>query len=582
MIFIPGADQQLDIPKVTNYRSSHKKSKTSKKASKKTSKTVRLPPKKTKSSTKPKATAKSTWSGGDAPRLIWPLDGTITSGFGKRNGVPHDGIDVAAPIGTEIVAAAAGRVVYSDNKLSGYGNLIIIRHKDTTEQQYSCCFRGIDLDYDESYPIQEIIYRGKESGALLEVSHDRKIWAANHSAQAWKQIFESRWGSVQHPYSSGVWGKKEWVLPEIETKNIVTLGEGKTHLMPISRLGDSVGVPEVYIKMCGNTHTGSFKDLGMTVLVSMVNQLRYDGMNIPAMICASTGDTSAALAAYGSVAAIPTIVMLPRGKVSTAQLVQPLANGATVLSLDTDFDGCMALVQELTAKYNLYLANSMNSLRIEGQKTVAYDIVQQLNWEVPDWVIIPGGNLGNVSALAKGFEDLESVGLITKRPRIACAQAKAASPLYHSYQNNWSNLQALQAQPTQASAIRIGNPVSFNKAIKALIAFNGVVASVSEQELAEATANADRLGTYSCPHTGVAIGAFYQLAKTGVIQAKDSVVIISTAHGLKFTEFKVGYHENTLADIQSLTANKPIEVAAKPTVVWDAIQRSLETKTNKN
>ena len=268
--------------------------------------------------------------------------------------------------------------------------------------------------------------------------------------------------------------------------------------------------------------------------------------------------------------------MLPRGKVTTAQLVQPLANGALVLSLDTDFDGCMALVQELTSRYNLYLANSMNSLRVEGQKTVAYDIVQQLGWDVPDWVVIPGGNLGNVSALAKGFEDLEAVGLIDRRPRICCAQTDLANPLYQSYRAGWSDLDPVTAGDTLASAIRIGNPVSFPKAVRALKAFNGVVASVSEQELADAAAAADLAGTYSCPHTGVALAAFEQLARNGEIGRDDRVVIVSTAHGLKFTEFKVSYHEGTLDGIGPAHANRPVELPADRDTIWEAIQRELE------
>ena len=170
-------------------------------------------------------------------------------------------------------------------------------------------------------------------------------------------------------------------------------------------LGSEIGVPDLWVKLCGNSHTGSFKDLGMTVLVSVVRQMIADGKPIRAVACASTGDTSAALAAYAAAAGIPAVVFLPRGKVSTAQLVQPIANGALVLALDTDFDGCMRIVQEITADQTIYLANSMNSLRIEGQKTVGIEIVQQFDWEVPDWIIIPAGNLGNVSALGKGLAD---------------------------------------------------------------------------------------------------------------------------------------------------------------------------------
>ena len=182
-----------------------------------------------------------------------------------------------------------------------------------------------------------------------------------------------------------------------------------------------------------NSHTGSFKDLGMTVLVSVVNRIvQRGGSDIQAVACASTGDTSAALAAYAAAASIPAIIFLPKGKISPAQLIQPIANGAHVLALDTDFDGCMQVVQAVTADRSIYLANSMNSLRIEGQQTVAMEIVQQFGWEVPDWVIVPSGNLGNISALYKGFQLMRTLGVTDGMPRLAAAQAEKANPLYRT------------------------------------------------------------------------------------------------------------------------------------------------------
>ena len=224
------------------------------------------------------------------------------------------------------------------------------------------------------------------------------------------KLFDDRYKRTTWPYGSAVWGKKEWVCPAIDDDNIVSMDEGGTNLFWAERFGRTLGLDDLWVKQCGNSHTGSFKDLGMTVLVSMVKQMIAHGSSVRAIACASTGDTSASLAAYAAAAGIPAIVILPRGKVSTAQLVQPLANGALVLSLDTDFDGCMAIVQRLAAEEGVYLANSMNSLRLEGQKTVAIEIVQQFDWQVPDVVIIPGGNLGNVSALGAGFDLMETLG----------------------------------------------------------------------------------------------------------------------------------------------------------------------------
>src|SRR5205085_5928471 len=226
-----------------------------------------------------------------------------------------------------------------------------------------------------------------------------------------------------------------------------------------------LGIREIYIKQCGTSHTGSFKDLGMTVLVSMVNQIRS---RVRAVACASTGDTSAALSAFCAAAGIPSIVFLPKDKISIAQLIQPVANNAITISIDTDFDGCMKIVQEITKDPSIYLANSMNSLRVEGQKTISFEIVQQLGWEVPDFVVVPGGNLGNISAIGGGFLLMRELGMIDRLPRLVCAQAERANPLYRSYREGFSELQPITAGSTYATAIQIGNPVSFAKAVRTM------------------------------------------------------------------------------------------------------------------
>ena len=260
------------------------------------------------------------------------------------------------------------------------------------------------------------------------------------------------------PYGSGVWGKKEFVCPDVLDENIVSTCEGGSNLFWAEQLGYKWGLKDLWIKQCGNSHSGSFKDLGMTVLVSMVKQMRHEGKNVPAVACASTGDTSASLAAYCATAGIPAIVFLPKNKVSSAQLVQPLAHGAITLAIDTDFDGCMEIVKQITSRNNIYLANSMNSLRIEGQKTISFELCQQFDWAVPDLIVIPGGNLGNVSALGQGFLQMKAVGLIDRLPRIVCAQAENANPLYQSYLQGFDAFEPVAAKPTLASAIQIGHP----------------------------------------------------------------------------------------------------------------------------
>src|SRR5579859_1368885 len=441
---------------------------------------------------------------------------------------------------------------------------------------YRAWFQCINPQCGATYPLNSIVYHCTKCGSLLEVQHELKA-LARRDAQGWMKLFEDRYKSNQWPYGSGVWGKKEWILPEINDANVVSLYEGSTNLFWAERFGKLIGVEDLWIKLCGNTHSGSFKDLGMTVLVSHVKQMIAQGAPIKAVACASTGDTSAALATYCAAAGIQSIVLLPRGKISVAQLVQPVANGALVLYLDTDFDGCMKLVQEITQDPTLYLANSMNSLRVEGQKTVGIEIVQQFDWEAPDVMIIPGGNLGNVSALGKGLMMMKELGLIAKLPRIVVAQAQRANPLYLSYQRNFEVFEPIRAQKTLASAIQIGNPVSFEKAVRTLKQFDGIVEQATEEELADAAALGDRTGMFNCPHTGVALAVLLKLLKAGKIDKAERVVVISTAHGLKFVEMKVKYHQNEL-DFKSRYANKPIELPARLEAIKQALEQALESR----
>ncbi|MDA0748550.1 MAG: threonine synthase [bacterium] len=437
------------------------------------------------------------------------------------------------------------------------------------------CFRGCR----GKYPLTQVIYECPDCGGLLEVQHDMEALRKRSGAE-WRTLFDSRYMRTEWPYGSSVWGKKELVCPEVENDHIVSMYEGGSNLFWADRLGREIGLGDLWVKQCGNSHTGSFKDLGMTVLVSMVNQMVHDGQEIPAVACASTGDTSAALAAYCAAAGMQAVVFLPRNKVSTAQLVQPMANGALVLSLDTDFDGCMKLVQEVCLKENIYLANSMNSLRVEGQKTICVELLQQFDWEVPDWIVIPGGNLGNVSALGKGFLEMQEMGMISRLPRIAVAQSARANPLYTSFVNGFDSFEPVRAEQTLANAIQIGDPVSREKAIQVLKLFNGVVEQATENELADAVARADRTGLFTCPHTGVAFAALFKLVDRGVIEKDERVVVISTAHGLKFTEFKVNYHRDALQEfgVTAQHANKPVEVPATFEAVKSALSQRLEKR----
>lgn len=426
------------------------------------------------------------------------------------------------------------------------------------------------------HSLMDVIYQCPECGSLLQVVHDMDA-LKQKSADEWKKLFKNRKHGNEWPYGSGVWSKKEWVCPVIDDANVVSMYEGESNLFWADRLGGKLGIRNLWMKLCGNSHTGSFKDLGMTVLVSVVKQMMASGKNIRALACASTGDTSAALASYAAAAGIPTVVFLPKDKVSMEQLIQPIANGALVVSLNTDFDGCMKVVKEITKDEGIYLANSMNSLRIEGQKTVGIEITQQFDWNVPDVIIIPGGNLGNVSALGKGFLLMEELGLVKKRPLIVVAQARNANPLYLAYKAGFENFRPVTAKKTLASAIQIGDPVSVHKAISILKEFDGIVEQSSESELAEACIQADSTGMYSCPHTGVALAALVKLVKKGRISKNRNIVVISTAHGLKFSNFKLKYHKNELEGVTSKHPNKPVECDADV----DGIRKIIDSRFNK-
>jgi threonine synthase len=416
------------------------------------------------------------------------------------------------------------------------------------------CFRGCAGEH----PLTTPVYRCPTCDGLLVVAHDMAA-LGDRSAAEWKKLFDERYMRTTWPYGSGVWGKREWVAPDVGDEAIVSTSEGGTNLFWAERLGRDVGMRDLWIKQCGNAHSGSFKDLGMTVLVSVVRQgIALGTIKSRVIACASTGDTSASLAAYGATAGLPVAVLLPRGLVSTAQLVQPLAHGATVLALETDFDGCMAIVKELAKRDLVYLANSMNPLRIEGQKTVAIEIVQQFDWEVPDWVVLPSGNLGNAAALYAGFRMMKDLGLVARIPRLCVAQSANANPMYRAFAAGKDSVDPIVATKSHASAIQIGNPVSAPRAMAALKAMNGIVEQASEDELADACARADRTGLYTCPHTGVALACLFKLRERGVIGASERVVVISTANALKFTEFKLGYHEGTLANVDARRAGTPM------------------------
>lgn len=431
------------------------------------------------------------------------------------------------------------------------------------------CFDGCPGEW----PLSLIDTRCPRCGGLLDVQHDEAA-LTHRSGAKWRELFDARRLSSHWPMPSGVWSKREWVNPELADEDLISLGEGWTPLVPMPTLGQELGIRNLWVKQCGHNPTGSFKDLGMTGLLSQVARLRRLGAHIPAVACASTGDTSAALAAYCARAQLQSIVFLPAGKLSDEQLTQPLCNHAQTVAIDSDFDGCMALVAAFCSRHGIYLANSMNPLRIEGQKTLSVEITQQLGWQVPDWVIVPGGNLGHVTALARGFALQKKLGLVDKEPRLLVAQAAQAAPLHRAYLNDW-RFEKTVAGPTQATAMAIGNPVNVRKAIAELQRVDGAVESASEDEITRAWTAGDRHGLQTDPHTGVALAALRKQVEAGRILPSQQVVVVSTAHGLKFGTLKRAFHLSPGSDTQTALRNPPLRVPAHLPAIEDALLPKL-------
>jgi threonine synthase len=413
------------------------------------------------------------------------------------------------------------------------------------------------IECGKEYNAKDIRYRC-ECSNLLEVIPDLKSF--NRSGKQWKEHFEKNKDKV------AFFRYKDVLLPDLPDNKVISLEEGDTPLYKANnKLKEFFGVDNLYLKHEGMNPSLSFKDRGMVAGVSWANFL---GVDIVA--CASTGDTSASMSAYAANSEnLKGVVLLPEGKISFEQLSQPISSGATTLGLDTDFDGCMKLVQELTEKHPIYLLNSMNSFRIEGQKAIGIEMLHQLDWKVPDWIVIPVGNAGNVSALGKGLRELKELGVIDKLPRLAGVETEGANPLYVSYKNDWAELEPVTAKKTVASAIQIGNPVSFKKAKRELKESNGVMEQVSDKEIMDAKAVVDSTGIPICPNSGTAMAGLKKLVDNGVIKKSDKVAVILTAHGAKFSQAIIDYHKSN-----AKFANKPKSLPAN----LGAIEKALNLK----
>jgi len=389
-----------------------------------------------------------------------------------------------------------------------------------------------------------------ECGGTLDVVHDIQAMRGKLSVD----IFDQRLGSIRPEDRSGVWRFRELILP-IDPEEIVTRGEGRTNLYPAPDLATRAGVGALLLKHEGENPTGSFKDRGMTAGVSVARALGK-----ARVACASTGNTSASMASFAAACGMEAIVFIPDGQIAYGKLSQALAFGARTLQIDGDFDAAMALVEDLCTQESTYLLNSVNPFRIEGQKSIGFELLQDMGWEVPDWIVLPGGNLGNSSAIAKGLLELRELGLISKLPRMAVVQAAGANPLYTAWTTG-APLEPIAHAETLASAIRIGAPVSWRKCLRGLRALDGVVCEVSDQEILDAKAHIDGAGIGAEPASCATFAGICKLAAQGTLGPGNTVCGILTGHLLKDPDVVVQYHRGELDGFSTGLANAPRTVA---------------------
>jgi threonine synthase len=394
-----------------------------------------------------------------------------------------------------------------------------------------------------------------ECGDLYEVTYPGWNGAGqthpNPSALRW--LWRERRMSAETADRSGVWRFREMLPILNDERNIVSLREGNTPLYDLPRSAERLGLTRLRGKHQGMNPTGSFKDTGMTAALSVARERGFRWV-----ACASTGNTSAAMAAYAARAGMRSLVLLPEGKISWGKLAQAMDYGALVLQMKTDFDGCVRVLAEVVERAPVYLLNSVNPYRIEGQKTPALEIAEQMEWEVPDHLIVPGGNLANSSALGKGFLEMKQLGLTARAPRISVIQAEGANPLVRSMrETSGERLEPVEAQ-TRASAIRIGNPASWRKAVRVIRETGGFVEQVSEAEIAVAKAEIGAEGIGCEPASAVTLAGLKKLRQQEKVGTEESVVLLLTGHTLKDPDYTIQFHRGEL-----LTEAESAPVAAE-------------------
>jgi threonine synthase len=405
------------------------------------------------------------------------------------------------------------------------------------------------------FPITEILYTCPRCGGLIEAVYDSPA-----STSEWKRTWRERRMSNAPIDQSGVWRYREF-LPFLDDYSaVVTLREGNTPLLSGPKAADYAGLDSIVFKHQGFNPTGSFKDNGMTAGIAQAKRL---GMTRVA--CVSTGNTSASMAAYASAAGLQPVIMLPHGNISFGKLVQALEYGAKTLQIDANFDQILAILRQIADRLGIYVLNSINPFRIEGQKSIMVEMMDQRDWKTPDWVVLPGGNLGNASAFGKALREMRGLGLIDRLPRLAVVQAEGSAPFYEMVADGQLELRPVGHPETLATAIKIGDPVSWPKALNEIRATNGVVERVTEQEIADAKAVIGQCGIGCEPASAATLAGIRKLRQSGVIRADADVVAVLTGNVLKDPEYIHKYHTGVLeapgsGKLRSSFGNPPVLV----------------------
>ena len=419
------------------------------------------------------------------------------------------------------------------------------------------------------FPVTEAIYNCPHCGGLLEVAYPPPAAPPPDLKRVWRERRTSNAPLEQ----SGVWRYRE-IIPFLDSyESVVTLREGNTPLLAAPRAAQYAGLDALVFKHQGFNPTGSFKDNGMTCGVAQALRL---GMQRVA--CVSTGNTSASMAAYASAAGLQPIVFIPHGNISYGKLAQALEYGARTLQVEANFDQILALVRKLAERLGIYLLNSINPFRIEGQKTIIVEMLDQRGWNPPDWIVLPGGNLGNTSAFGKALRELHGLGFIAKMPRLAVIQAEGAAPFYELMRTPARNFRPVSQPETLATAIRIGDPVSWPKALREVACSCGVVEKVSEQEIADAKAVIGQCGIGCEPASAATLAGIRKLTASGLIAPSSDVLAVLTGNLLKDPDYIYRYHTGQLeapggAAIHAGFANRPTVVANDPDRIAEILRQ---------